>query len=343
MSLSVCCFTQDPGDRVHAILSLFRPVADEIVVAADSHVGEDDLAAYARRRRPAPSLPARRHAAPSRLDSLPVQRRLDPPDRRRRGPERSPPRAAPSADEPARGPPVLAAHVLAVSGPGALARRASLVAGLPQPSPTQLFRAAIPGEAPRRRRCSPAGPVSRGAALPPRRDPEQLGAAKGQGQRVRVVPPGLGRGRGWIDRDVLPAGAAAEISASAAVPPEDLELIGRVLDRRAASTRRSARCLSFPIRRSSVSGPAPPGAGCLSSLDHAVGARLADAGRRVPPDLLRDPKRRNRALAVGARRAAADPGRVPVARLERPTSSSPKHRAPAFPHRSMQEKPASRR
>jgi hypothetical protein len=46
LSLSVCCFTQDPGDRVHAILSLFRPVADEIVVAADSHVAEDDLAAY---------------------------------------------------------------------------------------------------------------------------------------------------------------------------------------------------------------------------------------------------------------------------------------------------------
>jgi hypothetical protein len=46
MSLSVCCFTQDPGDRVHAILSLFRPVADEIVVAADSRVGQHDLAAY---------------------------------------------------------------------------------------------------------------------------------------------------------------------------------------------------------------------------------------------------------------------------------------------------------
>jgi len=46
MSLSVCCFTQDPGERVYAILSLFRPVADEIVVVADSHVGPSDLAAY---------------------------------------------------------------------------------------------------------------------------------------------------------------------------------------------------------------------------------------------------------------------------------------------------------
>ena len=46
MSLTVCCFTQDPGARVHALLSLFRPVADEIVVAADSRVGESELAAY---------------------------------------------------------------------------------------------------------------------------------------------------------------------------------------------------------------------------------------------------------------------------------------------------------
>ncbi len=47
MTLSVCCLTADPGPRVAAILKPLRLVADEIVVAADSRVGEEDLACYA--------------------------------------------------------------------------------------------------------------------------------------------------------------------------------------------------------------------------------------------------------------------------------------------------------
>jgi SAM-dependent methyltransferase len=46
-SLSVCCLTGDPGPRVAAILELFRPAADEVVIAADSRASESDLAAYA--------------------------------------------------------------------------------------------------------------------------------------------------------------------------------------------------------------------------------------------------------------------------------------------------------
>jgi hypothetical protein len=45
-SLSLCSITGDPGPRVAAILELFRPVVDEVVIAADSHVSESDLAAY---------------------------------------------------------------------------------------------------------------------------------------------------------------------------------------------------------------------------------------------------------------------------------------------------------
>jgi len=46
MSLSVCCLTNDPGPRVAATLELLRPVADEIVVAADDRADERTLAAY---------------------------------------------------------------------------------------------------------------------------------------------------------------------------------------------------------------------------------------------------------------------------------------------------------
>jgi FkbM family methyltransferase len=47
MSLSVCLLTADPGPRIAALLSLFRPVASEIVVAADSRVDPATLAYYA--------------------------------------------------------------------------------------------------------------------------------------------------------------------------------------------------------------------------------------------------------------------------------------------------------
>lgn len=46
-TLSVCTLTGDPGPRVAAALELLRPVADEIVVAADSRAGAEQLDAYA--------------------------------------------------------------------------------------------------------------------------------------------------------------------------------------------------------------------------------------------------------------------------------------------------------
>jgi inositol phosphorylceramide mannosyltransferase catalytic subunit len=46
-TLSVCTLTGDPGPRVAAALALLRPVADEIVVAADSRADKQTLAAYA--------------------------------------------------------------------------------------------------------------------------------------------------------------------------------------------------------------------------------------------------------------------------------------------------------
>jgi hypothetical protein len=47
MSLSVCCLTGDAGPRVAAILGSLRPVADEIIVAADSRADRDRLEQYA--------------------------------------------------------------------------------------------------------------------------------------------------------------------------------------------------------------------------------------------------------------------------------------------------------
>jgi hypothetical protein len=47
MSLSVCCLTADPASRVVALMEQLRPVADEIVIAADSRVPEAELAGYA--------------------------------------------------------------------------------------------------------------------------------------------------------------------------------------------------------------------------------------------------------------------------------------------------------
>jgi hypothetical protein len=46
-TLSVCTLTGDPGPRVAAALELLRPVADEIVVAADARADEGRLSAYA--------------------------------------------------------------------------------------------------------------------------------------------------------------------------------------------------------------------------------------------------------------------------------------------------------
>jgi hypothetical protein len=45
MSLSVCCFTNGPAALVAAQLSLYRPIADEIVVAVDDRAGEQVAAA----------------------------------------------------------------------------------------------------------------------------------------------------------------------------------------------------------------------------------------------------------------------------------------------------------
>jgi len=42
-TLSVCCVTGGPADRVAALLALFRPLADEIVVAVDSSSDESDF------------------------------------------------------------------------------------------------------------------------------------------------------------------------------------------------------------------------------------------------------------------------------------------------------------
>jgi hypothetical protein len=47
VSLSVCCLTGDVGPRVAAILGSLRPVADEIVVAADSRADHERLEQYA--------------------------------------------------------------------------------------------------------------------------------------------------------------------------------------------------------------------------------------------------------------------------------------------------------
>jgi hypothetical protein len=45
--LSVCCLTADPGPQVATLLAPLREVADEVVVAADARVPEEDLSAYA--------------------------------------------------------------------------------------------------------------------------------------------------------------------------------------------------------------------------------------------------------------------------------------------------------
>src|SRR5450759_4894013 len=46
MSLSVCLITADPPSRVAAILEPLRPLAEEVLIAADSHVDEETLAGY---------------------------------------------------------------------------------------------------------------------------------------------------------------------------------------------------------------------------------------------------------------------------------------------------------
>jgi glycosyl transferase-like sugar-binding protein len=46
VSLSVCSLTDAPGARVQAIFSPLREIADEIVIAADRRVGEEDMDGY---------------------------------------------------------------------------------------------------------------------------------------------------------------------------------------------------------------------------------------------------------------------------------------------------------
>jgi hypothetical protein len=46
-TLSVCCLTRDPGARVEAIMRQLRPIAQEIVVAVDSHLDPERLGRYA--------------------------------------------------------------------------------------------------------------------------------------------------------------------------------------------------------------------------------------------------------------------------------------------------------
>jgi len=47
MALSVLCITRGPGPRVAALLALLRPVAAELVVAADERAAAADVSAYA--------------------------------------------------------------------------------------------------------------------------------------------------------------------------------------------------------------------------------------------------------------------------------------------------------
>ncbi len=47
MSLSICCLTNAPGERLASILEWLRPIADEIVVGADSSVDEERRREYA--------------------------------------------------------------------------------------------------------------------------------------------------------------------------------------------------------------------------------------------------------------------------------------------------------
>ncbi len=46
-SLTVLCITKDPGAQVAAVLAPLRPVADEIVIVADSRVADAELSVYA--------------------------------------------------------------------------------------------------------------------------------------------------------------------------------------------------------------------------------------------------------------------------------------------------------
>jgi hypothetical protein len=46
LSLSICLMTADPPSRLAAILEPLRPFADEVVIAADSRVGDEALAGY---------------------------------------------------------------------------------------------------------------------------------------------------------------------------------------------------------------------------------------------------------------------------------------------------------
>ena len=97
-SLSVCMTAGRDPARVRAILELVRPVADEIVLAADERIAADVHAACADLTDRRLSLRVQVAAlALHRLDPPPVLGRLDPAPRRRRGAEPRPARRAPAA------------------------------------------------------------------------------------------------------------------------------------------------------------------------------------------------------------------------------------------------------
>src|SRR4051794_35693736 len=153
--------TADPGGRVAALLRQLRPVADEIVVAADARVEPADLGAYASvadrllRR-------VRAQRASPRLAPRPVRGRLDPAHGWRRASEPGADRAAPGAARPARRPPVPASPALAASRSRALARRAALVARLPGAPRPQRRPPALQRRAAHECRAGPAGGLPRG-------------------------------------------------------------------------------------------------------------------------------------------------------------------------------------
>ena len=200
MTLSVCCLTRDRPAIVAAMLSLYRPVADEIVVAVDAARRPGDARPVARRRR---------HRAPVRVPGHPragpavagraVPQRRRPDGRRRRGPERGPARRAPRtrgrrwcAAVPHRPPLVLPRRA-------ALAGRATVVAGLPAPSRPARTAARLRHRLPRRRPRGDSVPPRAGAALPPGVRRQDVRRASPRRTPVRSRATGDDRGGRWTD------------------------------------------------------------------------------------------------------------------------------------------------
>ena len=217
MALSVCCLTGDPGPRVAALLAPLREVADEIVVAADSRAGQDDLDAYAaacdRLLRIEYQLYERHLAwlhAQCRGDWI---LRIDGDECSRRRWWRQLPELIRRRDVHQY---VMPRRWL-YPGRRALARRAALVARLPDPAGAQRRPAALSAAPTTPRGAGPPGSLPRGAAAAPR-VPHCLDRAAGeQGpplRRHRARPGGARR------RDprppLLPARALRRARAGAA-------------------------------------------------------------------------------------------------------------------------------